>query len=119
MHLIESDPMVHESIQQLLTGLPAKVYSYPSAEEFLRSKHRSGPQCLITDIELPGMDGVELLNSLRSEGRLLPVIMLTSGNDVPSAVRAIRGGALDFLEKTYLQQRLLNRVRQALMLKPG
>ena len=114
VYLVEQNIQLQQSIGLMLEDLGVEVRSYCDAESFLADCSPGGSQCLITELDLPNMSGVELLHRLREQGYTLPVIVLTSGGDVPTAVQAIREGALDFIQKPFVVQRLKKRVRQAL-----
>jgi FixJ family two-component response regulator len=94
--------------------LDVRVRLYPRAEDFLREPPPPGPACLITELYLPGISGLELLGELRARALQIPAIVLTSAGDVPTAVRVMRAGAVDFIDKPCFHQLLLNRVRQVL-----
>jgi two-component system response regulator FixJ len=114
VHIVERDPVVARGIALLLEGLETAVKTYSSAEELLSEPSLSHSGCLVIEVNLPGMGGLELLKALRSQGIYMPAILLTSKGDIPTAVRAMRAGALDFLEKPFLNRVLVERVRQAL-----
>ncbi len=116
VHIVERDAAVARGIAFMLEGLDTRVKTYSSAEELLAQSHLGQTDCLVIEVELPGMGGLELLNALRARGIDSPAIVLTSKGDIPMAVRAMRAGALDFLEKPFLNRVLIKRVRQALEL---
>jgi two-component system response regulator FixJ len=113
--VVDDDPAVCRAISagivQVL-GLP--VHSYASGEEFLADFDRSRPGCLIVDIKMPGMSGLELQAAVRERGGCLPIIVISGHAGVPTAVAAMRGGALILLEKPFDMQQLEEHVRQAL-----
>ena len=119
VYVVDSDPAVREGLQSLLAGAATQVCVYPSAEAFLADLPTTPRGCLITEVNLPGMNGLELLERLHELNVRLPVIMLASFSDVPTAVRAMRGGALDFIDKPFVDRILRNRVRQALTVGVG
>ena len=116
VHIVDDDPQVRESLELLIgsVGLKARVYS--SAEEFLERYENDSNllKCLILDIRMPGMSGLKLQEKLVSEGIKLPVIMITAYGDVPMAVRAMQAGAVDFIEKPFNRQTLLERIWDAI-----
>lgn len=116
VYVVDADAAVREGLSALLAETRATVRTYASAEAFLAEASISARSCLIVEVHLPGMDGLELLERLRARGMRLPVIVLASCSDVPTAVRAMRSGALDFIDKPFIDRVLLNRVRQALAL---
>ena len=114
VHVIDDDDAARESLAFLLRSANMKVCSYESAEEFLQGISGLNAGCIVTDVRMPGMSGVELLRKLREIDMKLPVIVITGHGDVPLAVEAMRIGAMDFLEKPYDDEALLTSVRNAL-----
>lgn len=114
VYVVDADAAVREGLSALLAENRVTVRTFASAEAFLAELPAADRGCLIVEVHLPGMDGLELLERLRARGRRLPVIVLASCSDVPTAVRAMRSGALDFIDKPFIDRVLLNRVRQAL-----
>ncbi len=112
LHIIDPDPAVREGLQSLLRTLNVEVETYPSAEAFLAQPIPSNPGCLISEVHLPGMTGIELLQRLYRQGRNLPAILLSYHGDIPTAVHAMQTGAVDFLEKPFVDKVLLSRVRK-------
>ena len=112
--IVDDDDGVRASLRILLksVGLPASPYA--SAQEFLASYHASQPGCLVLDIRMPGMSGLELQTELNVRGAMIPVIFVTGHGDVPMAVEAMQHGAFDFLQKPYRDQDLIDRVQRAL-----
>ena len=119
VHIVEGDPAVARGIALMLEGLETQVKLHSSAEELLSEPTLNHGGCLVIEVNLPGMGGLELLNTLRSRGVDLPAILLSSKGDIPTAVQAMRAGALDFLEKPFLNRVLIQRVQQALNLAAG
>lgn len=114
VHIVDSDQAVCEGIQVLLRGMAYSVCVYPDAEAFLAGLPVDAKGCLIVEVNLPGISGLELLEQLHERDIHLPVIMLASFSDVPMAVRAMRSGAMDFIDKPFVDRILRARVRQAL-----
>jgi two-component system response regulator FixJ len=114
LFVVDDDPATRDSLHFLADSVHLPVVSFASAEEFLASYDRSHPGCLLLDIRMPGMSGLELQEQLETHGIELPVIIVTAHGDVTSVVRALRKGAVDFLEKPVHEQGLLEKVRQAL-----
>jgi len=114
VHVIDDDEAVRRSLDFLLraAGLPARTYD--SAEAFLSVLPQIEVGCVITDVRMPGMSGIELLQRLDEMHVKLAVIVITGHGDVPLAVEAMKGGAVDFLEKPYDDELLLRSVRSAL-----
>jgi len=111
--VIDDDPEVRWSIQALLkaSGLPSEAFG--TAEEFLSNEEPQGPSCLILDVSLPGVDGLELQRKLADAGMHIPIIFITGHGDIPMTVKAIKSGAVEFLTKPFLEQDLLNAIQQA------
>ncbi|MEW6249155.1 MAG: response regulator transcription factor [Planctomycetota bacterium] len=112
--VVDDDQALCESLQWLLESVGLAVRTFPSAEQFLAAYDPADPGCLVLDIRMPGMNGLDLQNRLGGRGITLPVIVITGHGDVPLAVRALRAGAVDFLEKPVHDQLLLQRIRAAL-----
>lgn len=113
VHLIDDDEGVRHSLAFLLTTSGFAVRVYASAQAFLDGSDSAQPGCVITDIRMPGLDGLELLRALNSRGAAFPVVVMTGHGDVPIAVEAMKAGAVDFLEKPFGDDVLLNAVRSA------
>lgn len=114
IHVIDDDDAVRESIEFLLDTSGFSVRTYSSAADFLSTGAETGPSCLLTDVRMPDMSGIELLKKLKSDGVLTPVIIMTGHGDIPLAVEAMRLGAFDFLEKPFDDERLISSVNAAL-----
>lgn len=112
--VIDDDPSIRESIQGLLKSANLRSESFGAAEEFLSSKPTEGPSCLILDISLPGINGLEFQRQLSDAGLLIPIIFITGHGDIPMTVRAMKSGAVEFLTKPFLDQDLLYAIHQAL-----
>ncbi len=116
VYVVDDDDAVRRALRMLLESDGHEVVDYPSADAFLEA---CGPQsrgCLISDIRMPGLNGLELQASLRERGVDLPVIMLTGHGDVPAAVQSLKAGAVDFIEKPFDPAHLLAQVARALEL---
>ena len=112
--VVDDDESVRESLSELLDAAGYRVESFPSAAQFLASQAIGVCACLITDVRMPDMDGIALQEELVRRGESFPVIVMTGHGDVPLAVRAMRAGATDFIEKPFKQETLLTSVSQAL-----
>ena len=112
--VVDDDDAVRNSLKLLLksAGLHAEVFG--SAPEFLSKYEDAQPGCLVLDVRMPGMSGLELQEELNRRGAMLPVIFITGHGDVPMAVEALQHGAFDFLQKPFRDQELLDRVQRAL-----
>ena len=116
--VIDPDPVARNGLRTLLHGLGVDVSTYDSAESYLLAVNGRHLACLIVDLLLPGMSGLELLRRLRSSGNDVPVILLADESDVPTAVAAIREGATDFIEKPYMDMAVLKQVQKLLRAPP-
>ena len=114
--VVDDDPAVRRSLAEMLDAAQLTSRCYESAQEFLASYDASWPGCLVLDVRMPGMSGIELQEKLAGEGIHLPIIMITGHGDVPISVRAMKQGAIDFLEKPYHPHILLDSIREALKL---
>src|SRR5438128_2281472 len=99
--VVDDDAAVRNSLRWLIETLALPVETCGSAQEFLAAYEPSRPGCLVLDLRLPGMSGLELQERLTARGICLPVIVITGHSDVPMAVRALKQGAVDFLEKPF------------------
>jgi len=113
VHIIDDDPAIRDSLALLLQSSGLKAVAYPSAESFL-AVALDGPGCLVLDVRMPGMGGLALQEELARRDRRIPVIVVTGHADVPLAVRAMKAGAVDFVEKPFDHEALLAAVRKAL-----
>lgn len=112
--VVDDDHAVRKSLDMLIRSVGIPVETFPSAQEFLAAYDPRRPGCLVLDVRMPGMSGLELQRHLQDQGMHLPVIVITGHGDVPIAVRALKNGALEFLEKPFSKQLLLEHVREAL-----
>jgi FixJ family two-component response regulator len=115
--VIDDDAAVRDSLARLLEAHRLPVRTYDSAEGFLAALHPTAAGCLVLDVRLPRMSGPELQATLAARGIRLPIIFLTGQGDIPTSVRTLQAGALDFLEKPVAGELLLERVRGALRLE--
>ena len=116
VHVIDDDDAMRESLAWLLSPLGLSVQTYAGAGAFLSAWTPDITGCIVTDVRMPGMSGLELTDELSSRQSLLPVIVITGHGDVPQAVRAMRAGAIDFIEKPLDNQLLIERIEEALRL---
>ena len=114
VHIIDDDDDARESLAFLLATADVEVHAYESAAAFLKALPAVTGGCIITDVRMPDIDGMELLRRLHNAGILLPVIVMTGHGDVTLAVEAMKLGAVDFLEKPFDDDALLASVRMAL-----
>ena len=113
IRIVDDDAAVLEGLAFILEGEGWKVRTYDSAEKFLREDAPSVPGCLILDINMPGMNGLDLQRTMRDRGYGLPIIFLTGHGDIDVAISTIRLGAVEFLQKTCDNDRLISAVRDA------
>jgi two-component system, LuxR family, response regulator FixJ len=114
VHVIDDDDALRDSIQMFLANEGLEVRTYPSADEFLAALDTAPAGCVVTDVRMPGMSGMDLLAEIARLGVALPVIVVTGHADVPLAVRAMKKGAVDLLEKPFQGEDLIDAVRRAL-----
>jgi FixJ family two-component response regulator len=117
--VIDDDGDVRASIQRLLKTVGLRGEGFASAQEFLRQNMPEGPSCLILDIRLPGMSGLEVQRKLIDAGLSIPIIFISAHADVDMAVRAMKLGAVEFLTKPFRPQELVDAVQQALQRGEG
>jgi two-component system response regulator FixJ len=114
IHVVDDEAAIRDSLAMLLRSVGLASRTWTGAREFLAGYAPDGPACLIADVRMPGMSGLELQEALRARGETLPVIIVTGHGDVAMAVRAMKNGAADFLEKPFNDQTLLDTVHRAL-----
>jgi FixJ family two-component response regulator len=112
--IVDDDRDVCESLQDLLESVGLQSKSFGTAQEFLSSARRDSPSCLILDVRLPGISGLDLQHELRRGKVSIPIIFLTAHADVPMSVKAMKSGAVEFLTKPFRQQDLLDAVQRSL-----
>jgi len=114
--VVDSDAAIRASVTELVNAMGVNARAYASAEELLSGNHLAGGNCLVLEIRLQGMSGLELMESLAAEGIRLQTVVVTQFADVPLAVRIMKAGALTVLEKPFRMQDLWDAIRQALTL---
>ncbi len=112
--VIDDDAGVRASIQGLLKSVSLRSETFGTAEEFLRRKRPDGPSCLVLDVSLPGVSGLDFQRQLADAGFQIPIIFITGHGDIPMTVKAMKSGAVEFLTKPFQDQDLLDAIRQAL-----
>jgi two-component system, LuxR family, response regulator FixJ len=112
--VVDDDEAVRSSLRLLLKSVGLTAVAYPSAQAFLAAYSPEQPGCLILDVRMPGMSGLELQHQLNARGAVIPVIFITGHGDVPMAVEAMQHGAFDFVQKPFRDQELLERIHGAL-----
>ena len=112
--LIEDDASVRRSTERLIRLAGFQVQSFESAAEFLKSKRPEAAGCLVLDVRLPGLSGLDLQRKLNAAGSDVPIVFITGHGDIPMSVRAMKAGAVEFLTKPFRDQDLLDSIRQAI-----
>jgi FixJ family two-component response regulator len=112
--VIDDDADVRESIEGLLKSASLRSESFGTAEQFLRSKRPDGPSCLVLDVSLPGINGLDFQRQLADADMQIPIIFITGHGDIPMSVKAMKSGAVEFLTKPFQDQALLDAIHQAL-----
>jgi FixJ family two-component response regulator len=112
--VIDDDAAMRAAIQGLLKSAGLRSETFGAAEDFLRSKRPDGPSCLVLDVSLPGISGLDFQHQLADAGIQIPIIFITGHGDIPMTVRAMKSGAVEFLTKPFHDQDLLDAIRQAL-----
>jgi RNA polymerase sigma factor (sigma-70 family) len=112
--IVDDDPSVRESTELMLESVGFHVKTFVSAQDFLKTDIEEGPCCLILDVRMPGMSGLDLQEKLISAKTPLPVIFITGHGTVPMSVRAMKAGAVDFLQKPFEEQDLLDAIDRAI-----
>jgi len=116
--VIDDDSLVRESLSRLLRSAGLKVQAFASAQEFLASRPSEAPSCLVLDVQMPGISGLELQRQLRNGESRVPIVFMTGYGDIPMSVRAMRAGAFEFLTKPCRDEDLLRAVNQAIERAP-
>ena len=116
--VVEDDDSVRESLRRLIKSAGYAVQSFSSAEQFLKSDQFEQTRCLILDVKLPGMDGLELQRQLIADRRDIPVIFITAHGHDAARIRALRNGALEYLFKPFSEEALLDAIDTSLTARP-
>lgn len=112
--IIDDDRGMRQAIQDLVESVGLRAESFATGEEFLRTKHSDRPGCLVLDVRLPQMSGLDFQRRLTEIGSQIPIIFITAHGDIPMSVRALKSGAVEFLTKPFRDQDLLDAIHQAL-----
>jgi FixJ family two-component response regulator len=112
--IIDDDQGMRQAIEDLVESVGLRAESFASGEEFLSRRHISGPSCLVLDVRLPQMSGLDFQRRLAETGMQIPIIFVTAHGDIPMSVRALKSGAVEFLTKPFRDQDLLDAIQQAL-----
>lgn len=114
VYVVDDDLSVRRSLARLIQSAGFPVETFPCGEEFLKRLPPERPSCLVLDIRMPGLSGLQLQEKLAAEGRLLPIIFITGHGTIPMSVKAMKGGALEFLQKPFNDRDLLDAIRNAI-----
>jgi FixJ family two-component response regulator len=117
--IVDDDESLRRSVKNLLTSVGFQVETFASAEAFLQSAHRADTRCVVLDLRMPGMSGLDLLMHLAATGSPIPVVILTAHSDDEARRRMLQAGAVAFLGKPFHGEALLGAVRRALAENPG
>ena len=112
--VIDDDESIREALKDLLESVGLRVETFASAPEFLQSRHSDAPSCLVLDIRMPGLSGLDLQREMAEANIHTPIIFITGHGDIPMTVRAMKAGAVEFLTKPFRDQDLLDAIQQAL-----
>jgi FixJ family two-component response regulator len=112
--VVDDDPSIRRSLTNLLHSVGFRVEAFTTANEYLESRPVDAPGCLVLDVRLPGMSGLDLQREMARTREPRPIVFITAHGDVPMAVQAMRGGAIEFLTKPFREQDLLDAIRRAI-----
>ena len=112
--VVDDDEPVREALSSLIRSVGLTVKTFSSASDFLRHKVQDTPSCLVLDVRLPGLSGMDLQRQLAAANRPMPIIFITGHGDIPMSVRAMKAGAVEFLTKPFRDQELLDAIQEAL-----
>ena len=112
--VIDDDALVRAAIQGMLKSVGLRSETFSTPQEFLRAKRPDGPSCLVLDVRLPGVSGLDFQRELADAGVRIPIIFITGHGDIPMTVKAMKSGAVEFLTKPFRDQDLLDAIHQAL-----
>ncbi len=114
VYVIDDDAAVRDSLGMLLRSVGLDVHCHGNADDFLAADHDWHPACVLLDVRMPGMSGMQLSRVLRERGKSWPIIFITGHGDVPMAVEAMRDGAFDFIQKPFREDDLIGRIQEAI-----
>jgi FixJ family two-component response regulator len=116
VYVVDDDPSMRRSVSNLLRSAGLRVQPFASAQEYLRGTTGEGPACLVLDVRLPGLTGLELQRELAASPTAIPIVFISGHADVPMAVQALKAGAIEFLTKPFRDDDLLDAIRRGLAL---
>lgn len=114
VYVIDDDPSVREAIESLIRSVGMRVETFASAQDFMAGSRSDAPACLVLDVRMPGLSGLDLQRELTAAGIQMPIIFITGHGDIPMSVRAMKAGAVEFLTKPFRDQDLLDAISQAI-----
>ena len=114
IYVVDDDPLIRDALARMFRSIQLRVTTFASAQEFLNSPREDAPSCLVLDVQMPEQTGIELQQQLVAGHIDLPIIFLTGHGDIPTTVKAMRSGAVDFFTKPVDQDQLLRAVREAI-----
>ena len=114
LYVVDDDASVREALSSLIRSVGLRVETFASAQEFLAHPQADAPSCLVLDVQLPGLSGLDLQQELAKADIQIPIIFLTGHGDIPTSVRAIKAGALEFLTKPFNDEDLLDAIQQGI-----
>ena len=112
--IVDDDDSVRRALARLIKSVDLNVETFASAHDFLKRQPHNGPACLVLDMRMPGLSGLDLQDELVAAGRTLPIIFISGHGSIPLSVRAMKAGAVDFIEKPFEDQSLLDAINQSL-----
>jgi len=112
--IVDDDDSVRKALSRLINSVGLNVETFASADDFLKRESHNGPACLVLDIRMPGLSGLDLQDELVAAGRTLPIIFVSGHGNIPLSVRAMKAGAVDFIEKPFEDQSLLDAINHSL-----
>ena len=114
VYVVDDDVSVREALASLIGSVSLNVECFASPQDFLRRRNQDGPSCLVLDVRMPGLSGLELQRELTRTAQPIPIIFISAHGDIPMAVEAMKAGAIEFLAKPFRDEDLLDAIRQAL-----
>ena len=112
--IVDDDAQMRESLRNLIRSVGLRAELFASGQEFVQSRHPDAPSCLVLDVRMPGLSGLDLQKQASEAGLEIPIIFITGHGDIPMSVRAMKAGAVEFLTKPFRDQDLLDAIQQAL-----
>ena len=114
VYVIDDDPSIRDAIKSLIRSVGMRVETFGSAQEFMAGSRPDAPACLVLDVRMPGLSGLDLQRDLSDAGIRIPIIFITGHGDIPMSVRAMKAGAIEFLTKPFRDQDLLDAISEAI-----